>query len=103
MSAASVQPGDQLFIWWSGRGWLAHCQYLDEPSPGEACPAPWREFRFVSPMRVLADLDPPHRSPGNPEPLSVLPTIRLGQFPRLDDARAVARVHGLFRVASGTP
>lgn len=96
-TAAAVQAGDELFVWWSTRGWVAHCRYLDEPAPGGTCPAPWREFSFVAPMQVLEELDPPRRSPGNPEPVSGLPTIRLGQFPRLEDEARADRLRSLFQ------
>lgn len=95
-TAAGVQSGDALFVWWAGRGWFARCEYLDAPLPGDAFPAPWHDFRFVAPMRVLAELGSPHRSAGNPEPMSGLPTIRLGQFPQLTDAARIARLQDLF-------
>ncbi len=59
-------------------------------------PVAMSPMRWVSAFRVLKELPQPHRSGGNPEPISDLPTVRLGQFPEVSDHQAVERLRALF-------
>ena len=94
--AGKVQRGDEFFVWWSGRGWLARARFTSYPKVGSAYRWPWSPMLWVSEFEVLDELPSPKTSPGNPEPVSGLPTVRLGQFPEITDTDAIDRLRGLF-------
>lgn len=98
--AGSVSAGDEFFVWWSGRGWHAHCEFTSDATPGgPQHPPDWRCMRWVSEFRVLKELPSPQKRPskGNREPLSGLYTVQLGQFTEVTDRAAIARLRALFK------
>jgi putative restriction endonuclease len=99
-SAGGAVAGDELFIWQSGQGWMAHCMLTADafkPGVGEA---PWPEparYRYVMPMRVISEqaVPTPMSQQEMQEELD-LPGVRLPQFPKLTNTRALDRLRRIF-------
>jgi len=77
------------------RSWLAGKSAIHELPPGRICLSLALVSHAVE-FEVLDELPSPKTSPGNPEPVSGLPTVRLGQFPEITDTDAIDRLRGLF-------
>jgi hypothetical protein len=101
-TAARVRRGDDLFLWKSGEGWLAHCRATtDAYAPKDVTEVPWPEpgrYRYLFGIEVLREPPMPIAMSGAEatEMAGLQATIRLGQFPALED-QATARVARLFR------
>ena len=101
-SGARVRRGDDLFLWKSGEGWLAHCQATtDAWAPSGVNEVPWPEpkrYRYLFGIEVLSEPPVPIAMSGAEATAlaGLQATIRLGQFPALDDAAttAVAKLFG---------
>jgi hypothetical protein len=109
---ASANPvnavaGDDLFLWKSGQGWLAHCRLTGHPQrvlAGQALPWPaTRKYQYTIPIDVIAE-------PGTPLPFTGTEaavqagfgprrTSALGQFSRVDDT-GLRTLRGLFEPLS---
>lgn len=101
-SGARVRAGDDLFLWKSGAGrWLAHCRATtDAWAPRGVTEAPWpdpQRYRYLFGMDVLSEPTTPIAMAGAKATAlaGLQSTIRLGQFPALDDA-STAAVAALF-------
>lgn len=101
-SGGGVRRGDDLFLWKSGEGWLAHCRATtDAWAPRDVTEVPWPEpqrYQYLFGVDVLSEPGSPIAMTGTEaiELAGLQATIRLGQFPRIDDkaAAAVARLFG---------
>ncbi len=101
-SGARVRRGDDLFLWKSGEGWLAHCRATtDAWAPRGVNEVPWPEpqrYRYLFGIDVLTEPAVPIAMAGAEATAlaGLQATIRLGQFPALDEAStaAVAAVFG---------
>lgn len=99
-SGARVRRGDDLFLWQSGDGWLAHCRATtDAWAPRDATEVPWPEperYRYLFRIDVLREPSSPITMAGAEAArlAGLQSTIRLGQFPAIDDsaASAIARL-----------
>lgn len=100
-TGARVRRGDDLFLWKSGEGWLAHCKATsDARAPRDVTEVPWPEparYRYLFDITVLQEPATPIAMPGADaaEMAGLQSTIRLGQFPAIGDA-ATARLVRLF-------
>ncbi len=102
VTGRGVQRGDDLFLWKSGAGWLAHCRATtDAWSPRDVTEVPWPEperYRYLFRMDVVAEPPAPIAMPGAEATrlAGLQSTVRLGQFPALDDeaVAALTRVFG---------
>ena len=100
-SGARVRRGDDLFLWKSGEGWLAHCRATtDAWAPRGVSEVPWPEperYRYLFGIEVLSEPPVPiaMRGAEGAALAGLQSTIRLGQFPALHDA-ATAAVADLF-------
>jgi putative restriction endonuclease len=101
-SGARVRRGDDLFLWKSGEGWLAHCRATtDAWAPRGVNEVPWPEperYRYLFGIELLSEPPVPIAMAGAEATAlaGLQSTIRLGQFPALDDAStaAVAELFG---------
>ncbi len=106
-SGARVLRGDDLFLWKSGEGWLAHCRATtDARRPRDVTEVPWPEpqrYRYLFGIEVLSEPPVPiaMRGAEGAALAGLQATIRLGQFPALDD-RSTAAVAALFEPLPGT-
>jgi hypothetical protein len=96
-----VQAGDELFVWLSGHGWLAHCAVTtDARAPGSVAEVPWPEpdrYRYLFEIRVVAELAlPVFMSGSNLKRKTGLHTIQLGQFPRVENEDVLQMLRALF-------
>ncbi len=95
-SGARVRRGDDLFLWKSGQGWLAHCRAtMDARPPRDVAEVPWPEperYRYLFGIEVLSEPPVPIGMRGAEATAlaGLQATIRLGQFPALDDASTAA-------------
>ena len=59
---AAVERGDELFIWQSKAGWLAHCRATSRAwGPRSLREVPWPEpeqYKYLIDMEVLRELAP---------------------------------------------
>lgn len=100
-SGSRVRRGDDLFLWKSGEGWLVHCRATtDAWAPRGVTEVPWPEpdrYRYLFGIEVLSEPPVPIDMPGAEATAlaGLQSTIRLGQFPALDD-RSTAAVAALF-------
>jgi hypothetical protein len=100
-SGGGVRRGDDLFIWWSGHGWLAHCRATTSARAVRGVEeVPWpdpRQYKYLFDIEVLHEAAPAIWMTGR-ELLEVtgLHTVRLGQFPKLPDPEVVDRLRALF-------
>lgn len=100
-SGARVRRGDDLFLWKSSEGWLAHCRATtDAYAPRGVNEVPWPEpqrYRYLFGIDVLREPPVPVAMAGAAATAlaGLQATIRLGQFPALDEA-STARVAELF-------
>lgn len=100
-SGGGVERGDELFIWQAGAGWLARCKVL---SPARAPlgheEVPWPEpqrYRYIFDIEVLHEARRPVWMSGRELMTATgLHTIRLAQFPRLEDALVLDRLRQLL-------
>jgi putative restriction endonuclease len=93
-SGCRVTAGDELFVWLSGEGWLAHCvATTDGRAPASITEVPWpapERYRYLFGIRVVAETSlPSFMSASTLMRKTGLHTIRLGQFPRVDDEQAL--------------
>lgn len=100
-----VRAGDELFVWSSGRGWLAHCEIVsDSRPPRGAVDLPWPEperYRYVFNHRVVAEAFPPaFMSAAQLQRRTGLHTIQLGQFPRIENLEVLDHLRTLIRTRS---
>jgi putative restriction endonuclease len=100
-TGARVRRGDALFLWKSGEGWLAHCRATtDARAPRDITEVPWldpQRYRYLFGIEVLREPPVPIAMSGAEATrrAGLQATIRLGQFPAIDD-RAVAELARLF-------
>ena len=90
-----MASGDELFIWYAGQGWLAHCRCLYSAHyPEEEAEAPWRDlgYQWVFRIELLKEHIPPLEinAPGGVQEETGIHTIQLGQFPQLKPVQANA-------------
>jgi putative restriction endonuclease len=106
-SGARVRRGDDLFLWKSGEGWLAHCRATtDAWAPRGVTEVPWPEpqrYRYLFGIDVLSEPSVPIEMAGAAATAlaGLQSTIRLGQFPALDDA-STAAVSAVFGPRAST-
>jgi HNH endonuclease len=101
-SGARVRRGDDLFLWKSGEGWLAHCRATTDASAPHGVPeVPWPEpqrYRYLFGIEIVSEPPGPIAMRGAEAAAlaGLQATIRLGQFPALDErsAKAVAALFG---------
>jgi hypothetical protein len=101
-TGARVRRGDDLFLWKSGEGWLAHCRATtDAWAPRDVTEVPWPQperYRYLFRIDVLREPALPiaMRGAEATQLAGLQSTIRLGQFPGIDDeaAGAIARLFG---------
>jgi hypothetical protein len=93
-AAGGVRAGDNLYVWWSGNGYVAKCRATSDAfQPDGSTQTPWpdeRDYRYLMRIEVL---DEPETAinpgtDGNQQKLTGIPNIRLGQFPKLEDWQA---------------
>jgi hypothetical protein len=102
-----VRRGDDLFLWKSGEGWPAHSRATtDACAPRDVNEVPWpdpQRYRYLFGIDVLSEPPSPvATADAEATALAGLQsTIRLGQFPTLDDA-STAAVAALFGPPAST-
>src|SRR5690242_21157344 len=95
-SGARVRRGDDLFLWKSGEGWLAHClATTDARAPRDVTQVPWPEparYRYLFGIDGVAEPSTPLAMSGAEATRMAGPqsTIRLGQFPAIEDDTTAA-------------
>jgi putative restriction endonuclease len=106
-SGARVRRGDDLFLWKSEEGWLAHCRATSDAwAPRAVTEVPWPEperYRYLFGVDVLSEPPAPvaMRGAAGAALAGLQSTIRLGQFPALDDV-STAAVAALFGPPAST-
>lgn len=86
-----VSDGDDLYVWWTGMGWLAHCLCLSNGRhPDGVNETQWASYEWVFDVRVLTELDPPRQVSvvDGVQKETGIHTVQLGQFPRLTSDQA---------------
>ena len=97
----AVERGDELFIWQSKAGWLAHSRATSTArEPKGVWDVPWPEpeqYKYLFDIEVLRELAPPTWMPGAELTEKVgLHTIQLGQFPALSEPDGLETVRTVF-------
>lgn len=92
-TALRVRAGDELFIWGSQQGWLGRCRAIaDARAPESVEKVPWPDperYTAVIPMEVIDEPRSPVEMSGYElQRIVGIGTVRLPQFPRIDDVAA---------------